>query len=409
MNKDASYNDVVNIVQETMGDVIETLQVMQDTQKTCLDAAAELGFHIHDATKHCQVDERLTALESQSVEGVAYNGGATVTHYAVCGTAADTAEKVVTLPGFLLATGSRVIVRFSISNTAANPTLNVNSTGAKAIRYRNVAISAAALAANRTYEFVYDGAYYQYVGDTDTTYANATQSAAGLMSSDDKKKLDGIAAGAQVNNTFTANQSTDGLMFAFDKQKLDGIQSGAQVNPGDASQGASGLMSATDKQKLDGIAWGAQVNPGLANQGAEGLMSAGDKQKLDSLSTSGSMVPNIDGVISRIDDVSLHANTHYTAPSNGYLNIHCTFQTNTDALVKVSILKPSTGNASSALLGSLGSSAKESSLFYGSYGSLILVPIKRGVTFIVESGSRDALFANGATNLGLSISFIPCE
>lgn len=37
--------------------------------------------------------------------------------------------------------------------------------------------------------------------DTNTTYAAATQSAAGLMSADDKKKLDGIAAGAQVNPT----------------------------------------------------------------------------------------------------------------------------------------------------------------------------------------------------------------
>ena len=35
---------------------------------------------------------------------------------------------------------------------------------------------------------------------TDTTYINATQSAAGLMSANDKQKLDGVAAGAQVNS-----------------------------------------------------------------------------------------------------------------------------------------------------------------------------------------------------------------
>ncbi len=66
-------------------------------------------------------------------------------------------------------------------------------------------------------------------------------------------------------STFTvthANASTSaaGLMSAADKTKLNGIAAGAQVNPGNATQGAAGLMSATDKAKLDGIATGAQVN-----------------------------------------------------------------------------------------------------------------------------------------------------
>ena len=36
--------------------------------------------------------------------------------------------------------------------------------------------------------------------DNNTTYSAATQSAAGLMSATDKKKLDGVATGAQVNS-----------------------------------------------------------------------------------------------------------------------------------------------------------------------------------------------------------------
>lgn len=39
------------------------------------------------------------------------------------------------------------------------------------------------------------------INSTNTTYGVATQSANGLLSAADKKKLDGIAAGAQVNNT----------------------------------------------------------------------------------------------------------------------------------------------------------------------------------------------------------------
>ncbi len=59
-------------------------------------------------------------------------------------------------------------MRFTVTNTAASPTLNVNGTGAKALRYRNAAIAAGYLAANRTYDFVYDGTYYQLVGDINT-------------------------------------------------------------------------------------------------------------------------------------------------------------------------------------------------------------------------------------------------
>lgn len=96
--------------------------------------------------------------------------------YGTCSTAAATAAKVVSCTGFFLTTGARISVRFTVTNTAASPTLNVNSTGAKAIRYRNAAITAGYLATNRTYDFVYDGTYYQLVGDVDTntTYAAAT-------------------------------------------------------------------------------------------------------------------------------------------------------------------------------------------------------------------------------------------
>ncbi len=90
--------------------------------------------------------------------------------------AAATAAKTVTLNGFNLATGAKVAVKFTVTNTAANPTLNVNGTGAKSLKYRGAAISTDALAANRIYEFIYDGTDYVFVGDintdTNTTYGN---------------------------------------------------------------------------------------------------------------------------------------------------------------------------------------------------------------------------------------------
>ena len=119
----------------------------------------------HKHPEQTSVSELKTA---RAIDGVSFDGSAAVTHYATCSTAAATAAKVVSLAGFTLVTGAKVTVRFAVTNTAANPTLNVNKTGAKAIQYRNAAITAGALAANRTYEFVYDGSSWELVGDLDT-------------------------------------------------------------------------------------------------------------------------------------------------------------------------------------------------------------------------------------------------
>lgn len=125
--------------------------------------------------------------------GLAYFWGKVknkIAPYGTCSTAAGTAAKTVACTDFVLATGVEIAVKFTVTNTAANPTLNVNGTGAKAIYYRGAAISAGYLAANRTYTFRYNGTQYDLVGDINTTYSAATSSRAGLMSAADKSKLD---------------------------------------------------------------------------------------------------------------------------------------------------------------------------------------------------------------------------
>ena len=121
---------------------------------------------------------------SRAIDGMGFDGTKNIIHYAVCSTAAATAAKTVNLTGFVLEIGARILVRFDTTNTAVGPTLNVNGTGAKAIRYKNATVTASVLAAKSTREFVYDGAYWQIVGDLDsnTTYGvftKATASAAG--------------------------------------------------------------------------------------------------------------------------------------------------------------------------------------------------------------------------------------
>ena len=105
----------------------------------------------------------------------------------------------------------------------------------------------------------------------DTTYGVATTSANGLMSSDDKTKLDGIATGANkyTHPTYTSRSA------GFYKVTVDGTGHVSAVTavakaditalgiPGQdttyavATTDANGLMSSTDKTKLDGIATGA--------------------------------------------------------------------------------------------------------------------------------------------------------
>lgn len=101
----------------------------------------------------------------RTINGVQFDGSANIHHYGACSTAAGTAAKTVALSGFVLATGAEVTVKFSATNTAANPTLNVNSTGAKPIRYKNAAVPSGYIVANKTYRLVYDGTYWQIVGD----------------------------------------------------------------------------------------------------------------------------------------------------------------------------------------------------------------------------------------------------
>ena len=91
--------------------------------------------------------------------------------YGSCSTAAGTAAKTVSVDNFSLETGAKVAVKFTVTNTAGSPTLNVNSTGAKAIYYNGAAITAGYLKANKVYEFIYNGTQWDFVGDIDTNTA----------------------------------------------------------------------------------------------------------------------------------------------------------------------------------------------------------------------------------------------
>ena len=88
--------------------------------------------------------------------------------YAVCSTAAATAAKTATCDNFRLYKGSTVHVQFSNGNTAASPTLDVNSTGAKSIRAFDgsaLAVSEYKVDALAVMTLVFDGTYWRLMDD----------------------------------------------------------------------------------------------------------------------------------------------------------------------------------------------------------------------------------------------------
>jgi len=99
--------------------------------------------------------------------------------YGTCDTDATTAAKAVSVDNFSLETGARVTVKFTYANSIANPTLNVNNTGAKSIYWRGTALTSSTQywKAGATLDLVYNGVRWEIISvpdDKNTTYTNAS-------------------------------------------------------------------------------------------------------------------------------------------------------------------------------------------------------------------------------------------
>lgn len=112
---------------------------------------------------------------------LAFNG----LYYGECSTGASTAAKVVTLTngdGFSLVEGAKICIRFANANSASNPTLNVNDTGAKAVvRFGTTVIGTTAggtgcWSAGSIVLFVYDGTSWVEHYWNNTTYLSMSVS-----------------------------------------------------------------------------------------------------------------------------------------------------------------------------------------------------------------------------------------
>ena len=125
------------------------------------------------------LDSSITATSGQAISSVTITdgkitnstkidvGAPKATWYGTCSTTASTAEKAVTCSNFDFTSGAIIGVLFSTANTAATPTLNVNSKGAKSIYVGASTPSSTAnvlkWSANTMVYFMYDGTYFRYI------------------------------------------------------------------------------------------------------------------------------------------------------------------------------------------------------------------------------------------------------
>lgn len=103
---------------------------------------------------------------ARTIDGVSFNGSASIVHYGVCSTAGEYTNKTVSCTGFTLVTGAKIAVKFEHANTAdGHLTLNVNGTGAKTILpFVGIPYINYSWASGEVVEFIYDGSVFAIVG-----------------------------------------------------------------------------------------------------------------------------------------------------------------------------------------------------------------------------------------------------
>jgi len=82
--------------------------------------------------------------------------------YGTCSTAYINTAKEATLSNFVLTKNGIISITFD-NSVPANSTLNVNSTGAKAIHHKCAALASNVIFGGDTVTFIYDGTYFNLI------------------------------------------------------------------------------------------------------------------------------------------------------------------------------------------------------------------------------------------------------
>lgn len=181
--------------------------------------------------------------------------------YATCSTAAATVAKVATIADgsstFTLEKGARICVKFTNANTVDAPTLNVGSTGAKAIYWHGAALASSQYwQASAVVDFVYNGTQWELVGvakDNNTVYTHPTTSgnkhipSGGSSGQILRWSSDGTATWGTDNNTDTkVTSAANHYTPAADSTAALSVDASSSTN---ASWGSTSLVTGVNLQR----------------------------------------------------------------------------------------------------------------------------------------------------------------
>lgn len=210
--------------------------------------------------------------------------------YGTCSTNADTAAKVVTCQNFELYAGAEISVKFTNTNSTANPTLNVNGTGAKPIKSftgGNLSASEYGWMAEGVYNFVYDGNNWRLVDNG--TVARITSAESSITQNADNINLK-VSKDSVISEI---NQSSESITISADKVNIEG-----------ATIFSTGRLSQTSLNN----AYDAKGSAATAKTEAINSANSATDTKLQSYSTTSQMNTAIGTAVNNaVDDIEANA------------------------------------------------------------------------------------------------------
>jgi len=181
-------------------------------------------------------------------------------HYATSSTAIDTSAKTATIiptsNSWALYSGATIAVKFINANTASTPTLNVNGTGAKAIRnYSGTALSSDEYKwpAGALMSFVYDGTYWR-VQDSNTLIRLSSAETSIAQQADEialratKTEVDTLSGRVSTAESTITQHAAD----ISAKVSKDGVI--AAINLSSETEGGSTAKISANKVNIEGAA-----------------------------------------------------------------------------------------------------------------------------------------------------------
>lgn len=207
----ARHESEINDPTDGLQKRVEDIEAMSQIGDTPVETNA--GNIINDTSLSGKV------ASASAVNGV-YNALDAQTGYYTCGTAEGEAAKTVDAPGFVLSRGGSIKIKMTNANSANNATLDINSTGAKALYYDGEGVSANnSWKAGETVEVYYDGTNF-YANNV----AGGSGSGDGAFDVSAKYPTSGVEGGntytlegalAVLNANLSANKKKGGMQIRF--------------------------------------------------------------------------------------------------------------------------------------------------------------------------------------------------